>query len=87
MTEHPGNRTVKFGPDTLEITDPEIVTEVRLMNGVFAVSLASAIVDGSGPPEARICVRLRFTPEVGAMLQTMMSEMLANAAQAKQAAN
>lgn len=88
-------RTVRFGPDDIKVTDPaniqpvsaEAMTELRFHNGVFAISLASIVLDGTGPAELRVCARLRIGREVLADLQAAIQGQLDRLEQAKQSAN
>jgi len=86
---------INVGQSSFEVTDPhfvqpvsaDLITEVRLVGGVAAISFASFIFDGSGPPEARVCARLRVSLETLSDVQHAIEGMLNDAAKARQVAN
>lgn len=87
--------TIRVGQDDIEVTDPaclqpvsaEVITEVRVFNATAIVSFASFIHDGSGPPEARVCARLRIPLEVIAGVQTAIQRSLEDQDAARAKAN
>lgn len=78
------DRTIRFGEVDLTITDPhtvmpvlvDLITEGRKMNEVVALSLATVVTDGSGPPEARICARLRMSVANAIDLRAMIDGLI-----------
>ncbi len=90
-----GKKTILVGTDRIEVTDPnqlmpvsaDLLTEIRLNGNVVALSFASFVNDGGGPPEARICSRVRITLESLAGIQTAVQNLIADAAKAREAAN
>lgn len=58
-----------------------------MVGGIVTVSLASYIFDGNGPPEARICARLRIPLEVAGNIQGLISKAAEDADKARAAAN
>lgn len=60
-------KTLKVGDDNWEIIDndevvkfADILLEARVSNGILALSLGSAIVDGSSAGQVRVASRLRI---------------------------
>lgn len=88
-------KTIALGANQIEITDPgqiqpvaaDLMTEIRLHGTTVSVSFASYIVDGSGPPEARVCARLRLSLETISNFQQVLQQLLDEAGKARQSAN
>ncbi|WMT88254.1 hypothetical protein NO932_06495 [Pelagibacterium sp. 26DY04] len=98
MTDTPvdeSQKTILFGGLHLEVTEPtpvhpvwvDLITELRVIAGVAHISFGSFIVDGSGPPEARVATRLRVPMASLYDLQQGIERILAEQEQAKKAAN
>lgn len=90
----PRKKFLPLGEVKVEITEPvpvpvhfaDVYTEVRVSSGLVYLSLASLVVDISGDPEARVCVRVRMTVETAANVQAALSEAITRS-QTKQTAN
>lgn len=88
-------KRVRLGETTIVVTDPanvqpvaaDLITEIRLVDNVAAVSFAAYIFDGDGPPEARVSARLRIPLEVMANVQSLIEGMIKNASEAREKAN
>lgn len=99
MTDKPivdvAQRHVRLGEASVVVTDAagiqpvaaDLITEIRLVNDVAAISFASYIFDGDGPPEARVSARLRVPLEVLANVQSIVEDMLKDAREAREKAN
>jgi len=90
-----GRRTILLGANHIEVTDPahiqpvsaDLITEIRLHGTTVSVSFASYIVDGGGPPEARVCARMRLSLETVSNFQQVLQQLLDESARARQSAN
>lgn len=69
---------------TAEVTDPnnlapvyvDLVTELRMVNGVLHLSLASLTIDGDNSGmtrKAQVCARLRIAPQTLKFIQAQLS--------------
>lgn len=87
--------TVRIGETDIRVVDPdaivpvigEVITEMRIIDGILYLSLASHIFDGSGPPEARIVARLRLPMATVFNIRQGIDNILSDIEQAKKAAN
>lgn len=88
-------REMPVGDKLIQVTDPygvlpvsaDLYTEAKLYNGVIAISFASIVTDGDGPPEARICARLRLTLSSAIALRKALEQALRQSMQGKGEAN
>lgn len=88
-------RVVTIGQQSVRVTDPlnvmpvaaDAISEFRLIDNVIHVSLGSYIWDGSGPPELRVCARLRLPLDVASTIQSFASKAIDDAKKAREAAN
>lgn len=95
MSDEVAKPRVQVGQIDVTVTDPlhvtpvvgDIITDLRIIDGVVWLSLGSYIMDGGGPPEVRVVARLRLTPSVVAGIQQGVSNQMAALEEAKKAAN
>jgi hypothetical protein len=72
MSEGEKKTMVRIGDDDYEVVDPldvqyvvaDCYTEIRVINGMASVSLASTVLDGNGAMKANVVARLRFSPSL-----------------------
>lgn len=95
MTETISEPTVRIGQTDTRVTDPlqvvpvscEVVTDLRVIDSVLFLSLASHILDGTGPAEARIVARLRIPLATLSGIQAGVTKALEDIEQSRKAAN
>lgn len=87
---------IRFGDLTIQVTEPlpiqpvtaDAVCELRLVGSdTIALGLVTLIRDGDGPPEARVCARLRLPLTTLADIQRGAIRLIENQTKAKAAAN
>lgn len=85
---------IVFNGESVEVRDPsrvipayvDVLTEYRLINGMFVVSGGAFIRDGTGPAEVRVVSRLRFTRETGQFIAIWLTNAIAEADKAAEEA-
>lgn len=97
MTEDVGlpGKKLLIGANAFEISEPrpaevvfaDIYTELRVMNGVVHLTLASLIKEGDNPAELRVVSRIRMPEVTMANIVTDLQKIAADLAEAKKTAN
>jgi len=95
VTDSASEPTIRVGEIDVRVTDPnsvipvscEFITDLRVIDGVLFLSLASHVVDGNGPPEARVVARLRIPLATLSGIQNGVTNVLAEIEKSRKAAN
>ncbi|MDE2104320.1 MAG: hypothetical protein KGL39_44190, partial [Patescibacteria group bacterium] len=64
-------------PDHIQPVYADLVTELRVMNGVLCLSLATVVIDGDDAGierSARVCARLRIAPSTLQYIQQVLTQ-------------
>lgn len=87
--------SIRVDGEDVPVTDPhhivpvcaELITDIRVIDGTLFLSLASHVMDGTGPAEARVVSRLRMPLGVVSSINAALQNIQAGIEQAKKAAN
>jgi hypothetical protein len=71
-----GGREWTIRDDGVPVHFADFITESRQINGIVYLAFASAVVDGSNPPEIHICSRVRLSLSAAQGLRDALTEMI-----------
>jgi hypothetical protein len=74
-----GGREWTIRDDGVPVHFADFVTENRQNNGIVYLAFASAVVDGSNPPEMHICSRIRLNLSTAQGLRDALASMVEDA--------
>jgi hypothetical protein len=70
--------------DRVPVHFADFVTESRQANGIVYLAFASAVMDGTNPPEMQICARVRLTLPTAQGLREALGRMVDEALRSRQ---
>ena len=74
-----GGREWTIRDDGVPVHFVDFITESRQINGIVYLAFASAVLDGSNPPEMHICSRVRLSLSTAQGLRDALANMVKDA--------